>query len=149
MAMRNPDNQGGPRAADVDGESRPQQAARPALPMTIHGPDEEVANEIAALSPDGAPAHPHDGPGRLVGMVVLIVLAFGLTAIGLGVWLGWVAGVAVFGIGVAAIFFNPAVMATLMRTKERKTVADMHDDSDGSKVRPKVVHESDMGPRPV
>lgn len=123
-----PDNQGGPRAGEVEGDNPPQHIARPALPLTIEGPRAEIAEEINQLSPEGSPADAKVGPGLLAAEVGLAVLIFTAMAVGLGLWLGWTAGIAIFAIGMAALLFNPAAIAALLRMKERKVVADRHNE---------------------
>jgi hypothetical protein len=147
MAMRNFELHNGRLAAHAQSDDHPRAAAQASMPMTIQGPRDEIGHEIAALSPDGEPAHPKDGPGTLAASVGLVALGVVLIAVALGWWLGWAGGVAALAIGAVAVLFNPSVIATLFRMKERKTVADRHNHLPASTPLATVVRAADIDRR--
>jgi hypothetical protein len=123
---QHPDHQGGARAGEVSDRDLPPHTARPALPLTIEGPKEQVGEEIAELSPEGKPADAKVGPGLLVMEIALAAVIFAAVAIGVGLWLGWPAGVVLFVIAMMGLAFNPAAIAAFLRMKERGKVANRH-----------------------
>lgn len=87
------------------------------------GPAEEIAEEVAAEGVEGRPADVRAGPRMLWGELAIVVALVVGSAVALGIWLGWLAGLAGLGFGILALLFNPVVGATLNRAHDRDVVA--------------------------
>lgn len=102
----------------------PPTAVQDLSTVVMPGRAESVAEEIHDVSPEGSPGDPKAGPGALLaavgGMALLVVAA----AVAMGIWFSWAAGAVVAALGLAAMFFNPVVLATLLRAGERKEVLE-------------------------
>lgn len=90
------------------------------------GPPEEVADEVAAEGVEGRPADVKAGPrmiwGELLAAMGLVIAA----SVAVGIWLGWLVGLAVLGFGTLAMLVNPVVGAALGRAHDRDVVAHRH-----------------------
>ena len=90
-------------------------------------PNEELAEEIQRVSPEGPPAHPEAGPRTIikliVGIALLIILAGILTAVFSG---HVILGVVTAAVGLALLVLNPQIWANVFRAEERnRAVRDL------------------------
>lgn len=77
--------------------------------------------EIASVSPEGAPANPWLGTKSMIALLLMFPSAVILISIVFWVMLGPVAAVIAFAIGlVVCIIANPTLWAMLQRAKDRR-----------------------------
>lgn len=103
-------------------------------------PKEELADEIEMISPEGRPADPEFGPKRMGLFLSLLVGVILLIGVVTAVFGSVIMGFAFVVLGLAWLFVNPAVWASVARARERNE-AKQHID------QAHVVHNA-MGVHP-
>lgn len=100
-------------------QTSPEQAADPV-------PEEELAKEVAAVSPEGKPADPQVGMRQFAKF--WLVLALAVMVLGLILGLAWepVVGIVVAVVGLVSLIVNPEVLAGILRAKDHEKAADRH-----------------------
>lgn len=94
--------------------------------VVMPGTHKEAADEIKQVGAEGAPADAKLGP-RALRMAMLggwLVLAG--VSVAAGLTLGWPVGFAMLAIGTLFFFFNPVMLATSVRAKEREEALAHH-----------------------
>lgn len=94
------------------------------MKMTIEGNAKLIAEEVAAVGPEGRPGDPHAGPGRQVMMIAVAVGVFGAAIVVIGLTASWLAAVAALGFGLLATVLNPVLSAALLRAGDRRRVLE-------------------------
>lgn len=108
------------QSTGVATEAAPSTAPDGDMPLTMPASPAVAAEDISAIGVEGKPGDPESGPGMLRLEVIGLGVLFIAIAIGAGVWLGWATGVAVFAWLALAVVFNPVLLATLRRIKDRR-----------------------------
>jgi hypothetical protein len=99
-----------------------QTAANAQANATFVMPGPDPAAQIAAVSPEGAPADAHAGPAALRSLLIIFAVII-IAAAGASIfWIGWAGAVVVLVVGLGSILLNPALGATWSRAKERKEI---------------------------
>lgn len=113
-----------PVPTDVNQESHLADVhATAAAVAVMPGSAQRNAEEIQAVSPEGVPADPKLGPAGIRG-VMGIMIAFVLIASAISaIWIGWLALV-IGALGIAMLFFNPALWAARDRAHDREIVVE-------------------------
>ncbi len=110
--------------ATESSSSRPNEHDVPMTTMFAPGDSQTLAHDVETISPEGAPADPHSGPGGQLVAIIAFGVIFVVAAVVVGLTFSWVAAVATLGLGVAAAMFNPAVFAAVFRAGERRQVME-------------------------
>jgi hypothetical protein len=86
--------------------------------------DDKDAADIAAVSPEGAPANPKLGSSGIAKLIALSVLAVIVASLLAGVIISPAAGWGVFVVSMLlAVVINPVIYASVLRARERDYAA--------------------------
>lgn len=93
--------------------------------LTMPGPNS--AEEIEAVSPEGKPADANTGPGSIWLMLVGAWVLLAIVAVVIGSTLSWAMAALMLVLGTLGMIFNPVVLASMSRAKERREVLHHHE----------------------
>lgn len=85
---------------------------------------EQAARDIQRESVEGRPGDPTSGPALLRMELYLLLGVLLVIAVGMGIWVGPMLGIATFVVGALALVLNPVAGATAMRIGDRVDAAE-------------------------
>lgn len=110
-----------PDAASVQQQPDPP---RPDQVVVIPGSASAAAQDIKQVSPEKMPADAKAGPRALRRAMLFLGLAVLLAAIVVGIFVSWQLGLMIGVVGLLGVLFDPVMLATFERSKDREKVVE-------------------------